>query len=69
VAPHGLGDAGGGGKPGPNVIARGGNNTWAPDIIRSRDNFLYYAAPGTLPKPAVGLLVGRSLDPASPDYK
>jgi hypothetical protein len=51
------------------VIARGGNNTWAPDIIRFRDNFLYYVAPGTLPKPAVGLLVGRTLDPASPDYK
>lgn len=27
-----------GGKPGPGVIARGGNNTWAPDIIRSGDN-------------------------------
>jgi arabinan endo-1,5-alpha-L-arabinosidase len=59
-----------GGKPGPEVIARGGNNTWAPDIIRSGDKyFLYYAAPGTQPKAAVGLLVGRTLDPASPDYK
>jgi arabinan endo-1,5-alpha-L-arabinosidase len=58
-----------GGKPGPDVIARGGNNTWAPDIIRSGDKyFLYYAAPGTQPKAAVGLLVGRTLDPASPDY-
>ena len=59
-----------GGKPGPDVIARGGNNTWAPDIIRSGDKFfLYYAAPGTQPKSAIGLLVGRTLDPASPDYK
>ena len=59
-----------GGKPGPDVIARGGNNSWAPDIIRSGDTyFLYYAAPGTQPKAAVGLLVGRTLDPASPDYK
>src|SRR5690349_2772617 len=58
-----------GGRPGPDVIARGGNNTWAPDIIRSGDKyFLYYAAPGTQPKAAVGLLVGRTLDPASPDY-
>src|SRR4051812_7025071 len=59
-----------GGRPGPDVIARGGNNSWAPDIIRSGDKFfLYYAAPGTQPKSAVGLLVGRTLDPASPDYK
>jgi arabinan endo-1,5-alpha-L-arabinosidase len=59
-----------GGKPGPDVIARGGNNSWAPDIIRSGDKyFLYYAAPGTQPKAAVGLLVGRTLDPASADYK
>lgn len=59
-----------GGKPGSDVIARGGNNSWAPDIIRSGDKFfLYYAAPGTQPKAAVGLLVGRTLDPASPDYK
>ena len=59
-----------GGKPGPDVIARGGNNSWAPDIIRSGDKyFLYYAAPGTQPKAAMGLLVGRTLDPASPDYK
>jgi arabinan endo-1,5-alpha-L-arabinosidase len=59
-----------GGKPGPDVIARGGNNSWAPDIIRSGDKyFLYYAAPGAQPKAAVGLLVGRTVDPASPDYK
>jgi arabinan endo-1,5-alpha-L-arabinosidase len=59
-----------GGKPGADVIARGGNNTWAPDIIHVGDKyFLYYAAPGTQPKAAVGLLVGRTLDPASPDYK
>jgi arabinan endo-1,5-alpha-L-arabinosidase len=59
-----------GGKPGADVIARGGNNTWAPDIIHVGDKyFLYYAAPGTQPKAAVGLLVSRTLDPASPDYK
>jgi arabinan endo-1,5-alpha-L-arabinosidase len=59
-----------GGKPGPEVIAKGGNNTWAPDIIHVGDKyFLYYAAPGPQPKAAIGLLVGKTLDPASPDYK
>ena len=59
-----------GGRPGPEVIAKGGNNTWAPDIIRSGDRyFLYYSAPGTQPKSAIGLLIGKTLDPASPDYK
>ena len=59
-----------GGKPGPEVLARGGNNTWAPDVIRVGDKFfVYYAAPGTQPKAAIGLLVGRSLDPQSPDFK
>ena len=53
-----------GGKPGPDVIARGGNNTWAPDVIRVGDKyFLYYSAPGTQPKSAIGLLVGKTLDP------
>ena len=59
-----------GGRPGPDVIARGGNNTWAPDVIRVGEKyFLYYSAPGTQPKSAIGLLVGRTLDPDSPDYK
>jgi arabinan endo-1,5-alpha-L-arabinosidase len=59
-----------GGKPGPDVIARGGNNTWAPDVIRSGGKyFIYYSAPGTQPKSAIGLLVGPTLDPSSPDYK
>jgi arabinan endo-1,5-alpha-L-arabinosidase len=59
-----------GGKPGPDVIARGGNNTWAPDVIRSSDKyFVYYSAPGAQPKSAIGLLVGRTLDPGAPDYK
>jgi len=59
-----------GGKPGADVIARGGNNSWAPDIIRIGEKyFLYYSAPGTQPKSAVGLLVGKTLDPNSPDYK
>ncbi len=57
-------------KPGPEVLARGGNNTWAPDVIHVGDKyFVYYAAPGTQPRAAIGLLVGRTLDPASPDYK
>ena len=29
-----------GGRPGPDVIARGGNNTWAPDVIRVGDRYL-----------------------------
>jgi arabinan endo-1,5-alpha-L-arabinosidase len=59
-----------GGRPGPDVIARGGNNTWAPDVIRIRDKyFVYYAAPGPQPKAAIGLLVGKTLDPNSPDYR
>ena len=59
-----------GGKPGPDVLARGGNNTWAADVIRMGDRiFVYYAAPGTQPRAAVGLLVGRSLDPQSAEYK
>jgi arabinan endo-1,5-alpha-L-arabinosidase len=59
-----------GGRPGPEVLARGGNNTWAPDIIRSGDRyFLYYSAPGTQPKAAIGLLVGKTLEPTSPGYK
>ena len=52
------------------VIARGGNNTWAPDVIRVGDKyFIYYSAPGTQPKSAIGLLIGTTLDPNSPDYK
>jgi arabinan endo-1,5-alpha-L-arabinosidase len=58
-----------GGKPGPEVLARGGNNSWAPDVIHIGDQFfVYYAAPGTQPKAAIGLLVCRTLDPSSPDY-
>jgi arabinan endo-1,5-alpha-L-arabinosidase len=59
-----------GGKPGADVLAKGGNNTWAPDIIHIGDKFfLYYSAPGTQPKSAIGLLVGRTLDPQSPEFK
>jgi arabinan endo-1,5-alpha-L-arabinosidase len=59
-----------GGRPGQEVLTRGGNNTWAPDVIRSGDKyFIYYSAPGRQPKSAIGLLVGRTLDPNSPDYK
>jgi len=58
-----------GGKPGAEVLARGGNNTWAPDLIHLGDKFfLYYSAPGTQPKSAIGLLVGRTLDPDSPEF-
>src|SRR6187401_1495165 len=57
------------GKPGTEVLTRGGNNTWAPDVIHIGDKFfLYYSAPGIQPKSAIGLLIGRTLDPASPDY-
>ena len=59
-----------GGKAGPEVLAKGGNNTWAPDVIHLGDKFfVYYSAPATQPKSAIGLLVGRTLDPASPDYR
>ncbi len=51
------------------MLTRGGRNTWAPDIIKSGDRyFLYYSAPATQPRAAIGLLVGRTLDPTSPDY-
>ena len=57
------------GKPGAETLARGGNNSWAPDVVRVGDQyFMYYSAPGTQPKSAIGLLVGRTLDPSSPDY-
>lgn len=59
-----------GGKPGDAVLAKGGNNTWAPDLVHLGDKyFLYYSAPGTQPKSAIGLLVGGSLDPKSADYR
>jgi len=58
------------GKAGPEVLARGGNNTWAPDVIHIGDKyFVYYSAPATQPRSAIGLLVGRTLDPQSPEYK
>jgi arabinan endo-1,5-alpha-L-arabinosidase len=58
-----------GGKPGEATLARGGNNAWAPDLMRVGDQyFMYYSAPGTQPRSAIGLLVGRTLDPKSPDY-
>jgi arabinan endo-1,5-alpha-L-arabinosidase len=65
-----LMDALPGGAPGKDVIARGGNNTLAPDVIHIGNRyFVYYAAPGAQPKAAIGLLIGRTLDPASPEYK
>lgn len=59
-----------GGKAGPEVLAKGGNNTWAPDVIHIGDKFfIYYSAPGTQPKSAIGLLVCPTLSPEAPDYK
>jgi arabinan endo-1,5-alpha-L-arabinosidase len=59
-----------GGKAGAAVLERGGNNTWAPDVIHIGDKFfVYYSAPATQPRSAIGLLVGRTLDPQSPDYQ
>ncbi|MEO8063631.1 MAG: family 43 glycosylhydrolase [Pseudomonadota bacterium] len=59
-----------GGKPGAAVLARGGNNTWAPDVIHIGDQyFVYYSAPATQPRSAIGLLVGRTLNPGSPNYR
>jgi arabinan endo-1,5-alpha-L-arabinosidase len=59
-----------GGKAGPAVLARGGNNTWAPDVIHVGDQyFVYYSAPATQPRSAIGLLTGQTLDPAAPDYR
>ncbi|HEU4486910.1 MAG TPA: family 43 glycosylhydrolase [Povalibacter sp.] len=59
-----------GGKAGPEVLALGGNNTWAPDVIHIGDKFfIYYSAPATQPRSAIGLLVGKTLDPSSPDYR
>ncbi|MEO8314802.1 MAG: family 43 glycosylhydrolase [Pseudomonadota bacterium] len=58
-----------GGKPGPATLARGGNNSWAPDVVRVNDRFyVYYSAPATQPRSAIGLLIGKTLDTASPDY-
>src|SRR5687767_2611408 len=59
-----------GGKAGPDVLAKGGNNTWAPDVIKVGDQFfVYYSAPGTQPKSAIGLLVCPTLSPEAAGYK
>jgi len=58
-----------GGRAGDAVLARGGNNTWAPDVIHIDGKyFVYYSAPAQQPRAAIGLLVGTTLDPDSPDY-
>src|SRR5690606_24745387 len=58
-----------GGRAGPEVLARGGPNTWAPDVIETDGRFsVSHSAPGTQPVSAIGLLVGKTLDPESPDY-
>jgi arabinan endo-1,5-alpha-L-arabinosidase len=47
-----------------------GDETWVPEVIRVDDKFyVYYAASGMQPRAAIGLLVGRTLDPASPEYR
>jgi arabinan endo-1,5-alpha-L-arabinosidase len=47
-----------GGKAGAAVLAKGGSNTWAPDVIHIGDKyFVYYSAPATQPRAAIGLLV------------
>lgn len=59
-----------GGKPGPKVLDKGGNNTWAPDVIKVGDTFfVYYSAPGTQPKSAIGLLACPTLSPESTNYQ
>ena len=59
-----------GGKVGPEVLAKGGNNTWAPDVIRVGDRFyVYYSAPGTQPRSAIGLLVCPTRTLGSADYR
>jgi arabinan endo-1,5-alpha-L-arabinosidase len=59
-----------GARPGREVLALGGNNSWAPDVIHIGDKyFVYYAAPGRQPRAAVGLMIGKTLDPDSPDFK
>jgi arabinan endo-1,5-alpha-L-arabinosidase len=59
-----------GGKPGAAVLARGGNNTWAPDVIRLGNRiFVYYSAPATQPRSAIGLLIGTTFDSTAPDYR
>jgi arabinan endo-1,5-alpha-L-arabinosidase len=59
-----------GGKAGPEVLAKGGNNTWAPDVVQVGDQFfVYYSAPGTQPKSAIGLLVCPTLSPEVAGYK
>jgi arabinan endo-1,5-alpha-L-arabinosidase len=59
-----------GGRPGPEVLALGGNNSWAPDIIKLGDRFcLYYAAPASQPRAAVGMMWNKTLDTNSPAHK
>ncbi len=58
-----------GGRAGEAVLARGGDNTWAPDVIGIDGRYyVYYSAPAQQPRAAIGLLVGTTLDPGSPDY-
>ena len=35
-----------GGRPGPEVLAKGGNNSWAPDVVKLADRYcMYYSVP------------------------
>jgi arabinan endo-1,5-alpha-L-arabinosidase len=63
-----------GGKPGEETLKYAGGNAgtgaWAPDLVKIGDKyFLYYALSGQNHKAVIGLLVNRTLDPCSPDYK
>ena len=59
-----------GGRPGPEVLALGGNNSWAPDIIHLGDRYyMYYSAPATQPRSAIGMMSNKTLDPGSADYE
>jgi arabinan endo-1,5-alpha-L-arabinosidase len=62
-------DAVPGGGPGSEVIARGGNNTWAPESFTSAISTFSITRTGHAAEGRHRHLVGRALDPASPDYK
>lgn len=63
-----------GGRPGQEVVSHaggnGGNNAWAPDVIKVGDNyFMYYALSGSAHRACVAMVYNKTLDPASPEYQ
>ncbi len=60
-----------GGKPGPDTRARGGNNTWAPDMIRVGDKILSCTTrrPARSRRPPLACLSRQDPDPQSPNFK